>query len=217
VAARGARGRSAPAKYDVCCPIKHWEGKLQKAVSSFQVSQHSTCIWSLAAEGAMMLEQYSIRSVLDYLSILRDIDGPNIFRGQSNEAWSLIPSLGRWHNILDGYENWRVFEEDVLLRFKKYAVQYLSKEPKNDLEWLIIGQHHGLPTRLLDWTKNPLKGLFFAVEDENAKTDAAVWIFTQEGWFEEWESLDKVTSLTVYYPDQINYRLGVTPASETTS
>jgi hypothetical protein len=51
---------------------------------------------------------------------------------------------------------------------------YIDVAPSNQFEWLSLAQHHGLPTRLMDWTYNPLIALFFAVENES-NTNAAVY------------------------------------------
>jgi hypothetical protein len=159
------------------------------------------------------IKEFQVSTVREYFSIVESIGALNVFgwhtmfRGHADKDWSLMPKLGRMFNVLKDYEDWGTFEQDVLETFKRYGIPFLGKEPKNDIEWLVSGQHHGLPTRLLDWTTNPLKGLFFAVDDIYIKTDSAVWVFTPTCWFEKLESLDKIKSLDTYYPNQINPRL----------
>lgn len=91
------------------------------------------------------------------------------FRGQSNENWDLIPRLYR----LD--ENYFA-EREMYRDFKLRSDAFISIPPECYLEQLFIMQHHGMPTRLLDWTESHLFALFFAVESENSDFDAAVWI-----------------------------------------
>lgn len=84
------------------------------------------------------------------------------YRGVPNKDFKLIPSLGRLtqydEDQLLGYEL-RVIDE-----FKRRSRPFLNDLPNNEWDWLFLAQHHGLPTRLLDWTANPLVALYFAVE-----------------------------------------------------
>lgn len=90
------------------------------------------------------------------------------YRGQACCSWKLIPSLYRYK---DGHN----FEREIVRDFKLHAIPYLKRIPNNEIEWLTIMQHYGLPTRLLDWTESYLIALFFAVSDDK-KEDAALWI-----------------------------------------
>jgi hypothetical protein len=82
-----------------------------------------------------------------------------VFRGQSNADWNLVPKAGRppynTSNDLEMFDAW-----------KRRAVEYTSNVPIDDWDWLAIAQHHGLATRLLDWTGNPLVAAYFAVCEE---------------------------------------------------
>lgn len=107
-----------------------------------------------------------------------------IFRGQVNASWPLATSLDRLcekHKI-PGSER-REAENALLRDFKRAFHHYSSNTPRDndDLEWLALMQHHGAPTRLLDFTYSPFVAAYFAMEDadaDKAKEEArciAVW------------------------------------------
>jgi hypothetical protein len=90
----------------------------------------------------------TISSVLEMLEYIKSLDltGNLIYRGQRDQSWSLIPSIGRFDVDKLGYENWPVFEENLLEQFRKYSLPYLNHVPNNILEWMMIARHHNLPT-----------------------------------------------------------------------
>jgi hypothetical protein len=100
------------------------------------------------------------------------------FRGHHRPEWSLLSSLDRL------VSRGRRDAENFLIReFQRSAQHFLPFVPDKDdfLEWLALMQHHGTPTRLLDFTLSPYIGLYFALEhfriDPTVQTDvcAALW------------------------------------------
>lgn len=100
-----------------------------------------------------------------------DMHPSTLYRGvPSYNCHKLIPSIGR--NIEFTYD--KHIEARMFSLFKEKSVPFLSKPPRDDWEFLALAQHYKLPTRLLDWTWNPLVAVFFAVSDFE-KEDGAVY------------------------------------------
>lgn len=109
-----------------------------------------------------------------------------VFRGQGNCEWNLVPSFRRLiQNVAE--KTALTLERNAILQFRSEAHLYLKPSVlppeafKLDamdtyVEWLMLMQHHGAPTRLLDWTYSPYVAIYFAVID-HWETDAALWYY----------------------------------------
>jgi hypothetical protein len=97
-----------------------------------------------------------------------------VYRGAADARWPLCTSLdlvGGGHPPHTKAD----LEEYILRNFIRYSRPYFGAPPVNDWEVLVAAQHHGLPTRLLDWTYSPLVAAHFATVDPYGTTDRAVW------------------------------------------
>jgi FRG domain len=98
------------------------------------------------------------------------------FRGHSDASWQLESTLARrFKTAKIDPRAWHEQEGRILRIFQRKAHLFLDHIPpdKDSLRWLALMQHHGAPTRLLDFTWSPYVAAFFALEW--ATTDAAIW------------------------------------------
>jgi len=124
-----------------------------------------------------------IKNFSDLINELEPLKKNNdlIFRGQSNKDWGLLPKSGR-NGFSEKYTE-TLPERQVFNSWKRYAKSHISKHPETEWDWLAIAQHHGLATRLLDWTKNPLVSAFFACI-ENKDIDGVIYYYKLTDVFE---------------------------------
>ena len=110
----------------------------------------------------------------EYNNDIHRYRSPYLYRGLPNEQYNLATSLQR--NCKDKQS---VLEKCILRNFTKYAATDDPQLKESIWRQMIIGQHHGLPTRLLDWTYSQLIALHFATSGEDLssmdKHDCALW------------------------------------------
>jgi hypothetical protein len=120
-----------------------------------------------------------IRSVGDLLKRVNRLHGSGwLFRGHADAQWRLRTLVRRDEcTIRRGQLSRTDYERRLLNEFMRRATPFLVQRPSSTWEWLALAQHYGVPTRLLDWTSNPLTALYFAVEQNDGVRDAALFVF----------------------------------------
>lgn len=121
--------------------------------------------------------QRTIESWREFVDIIQGWRGFRnwCFRGQGSAEWPLSSSLSRHIAVSQVAEQvWGLQESRIRRIFRRKSHLFLDDLPGEDeLEWLAMMQHHGAPTRLLDFTWSPYVAAFFALE--RAAGDAAIW------------------------------------------
>src|SRR5437763_11891462 len=127
---------------------------------------------------------YRVVRVESWDAFLKAITSPPYahwaFRGERDERWPLYSSLSRYlQNFHVAPAAWAEQESRILRIFKRKAHQFLEKPPAldDDFHWLALMQHHGAPTRLIDFTWSPYVAAFFALE--RPLGDGVLWAMHQ--------------------------------------
>jgi hypothetical protein len=133
------------------------------------------------------MKEVTVESIGDYLSVIRQhksdyrpgsILQDVVFRGQAGD-FPLMPKLCR----LKAKEGILEVEQKILQEFKRSNPLLIQPHGvMDDWDYLTLGQHFGLPTRLLDWSNNALTALWFALVEGHGQADLSriVWMLAAE-------------------------------------
>lgn len=164
----------------------------------------------------MAFDQISAQSVIEYVNAIQNLEQRHIaqwfYRGHTDSKYKLVPSMFRL-DTEGAFASSEEIESYMLNTFKCEATPHLKQTPSDELEWLALAQHHGLPTRLLDWSCNPLVSLYFAVE-YNHHIDGDVWCLgfpstnnclAESTYFARRKTLKQEES--IYFPKHVSPRI----------
>ena len=135
------------------------------------------------------MKEIRIDTFAEFHEVIETYDARTvIYRGMKSVKYPLIPKIGR---IVppESIGSREANEKEILRLFKERALRFLDFMPTSDWDWLALGQQHGLPTRLLDWTNNPLVACYFAVE-EYCEEDSVIYSYQNKSYIDVEEYTD---------------------------
>jgi hypothetical protein len=144
----------------------------------------------------------------DLHRVLRDHwKGHFIFRGEDSDKYSLRSKWGRFQ--ANNAENDQGVERWIFKEFRRRAAPFVVQLPANEWDWLALAQHHGIPTRLLDWTENPLVAAYFATKPPISSDDRVLYLVDQSklGDADESKSPFSLDGTVVYRPSHFSARI----------
>ena len=155
-----------------------------------------------------IMKTINISNFEDFHNLIHeDYSEQTIFRGVSKESYKLLPRIGRFKSHYPEDITIEMIELELFKRFKYTSISYLNHIPSKDIEWLFIAQHHGLPTRLMDWTSNPLVAAYFSVANEKSR-DSAIYALKAKNYvfYEAVEKPFKNDHSFIISPPHLNWR-----------
>ena len=135
------------------------------------------------------------KNLTDYVGLVERLQDSSQsvlwYRGCGNSNYELLPSLYR-HPSKKNINELVKLENELMTRFRQRSIPMQPRPFTDDWDILFFMQHYNIPTRLLDWSENPLIGLYFSVMSaefsltnkgkKNFTTSSSVWILNQILW-----------------------------------